>query len=238
MSTRIMALCWPLRMPPTAKSVLISLADNANDQGHCWPSIDTICERTCLGRTAVIDAIKELETAGHVSADRSNGRRTSYVIHPNQSASRTGEREQTSPPDVPVSDANQSATRTGPPDKPVRQTDQTSPPRGPDQSARRTLTVKNHQEPSTAVSPMAPKPSDVSAELWSAFLAVRKAKHAPLTVIAFRGIEREAAKAGMSVADALTVCCERNWQTFKVEWLLKDQPVQKRSADGRLKVAI
>ena len=143
-----MALCWPLRMPPTAKSVLISLADNANDQGHCWPSIDTICERTCLGRTAVIDAIKELETAGHVSADRSNGRRTSYVIHPNQSASRTGEREQTSPPDVPVSDANQSATRTGPPDKPVRQTDQTSPPRGPDQSARRTLTVKNRQEPS------------------------------------------------------------------------------------------
>ena len=85
---------------------------------------------------------------------------------------------------------------------------------------------------------MAPKPSDVPAELWSAFLAVRKAKHAPLTVIAFRGIEREAAKAGMSVADALTVCCERNWQTFKVEWWLKDQPAQKRSADGRLKVAI
>lgn len=210
-----MSACWPLQMSPTQKAVLISLADNANDHGHCWPSIETICERTCLGRTAVIDAIKQLEADNHISADRSNGRKTSYMIHPNQSARRTGTA-----------------------DGPVRQTDQTSPPDGLNQSARRTLTVKNHQEPSTAVSPMAPKPSDVPAELWSAFLAVRKAKHAPLTVIAFRGIEREAAKAGMSVADALTVCCERNWQTFKVEWWLKDQPVQKRSADGRLKVAI
>lgn len=227
-----MSACWPLQMSPTQKAVLISLADNANDQGHCWPSIDTICERTCLGRTAVIDAIKELETAGHLSADRSNGRRTSYIIHPNQSASRTGERVQTSPADVPVSNTYQSASRTGPPDKPVRQTDRTSPPGGLNQSARRTLTVKNHQEPSTAVSPMAPKPSDVPAELWSAFLAVRKAKHAPLTVIAFRGIEREAAKAGLSVSDALTHCCERNWQTFKVDWWLKDRAADSRSNGG------
>ena len=210
-----MSACWPLQMSPTQKAVLISLADNANDHGHCWPSIEKICERTCLGRTAVIDAIKQLEADNHISADRSNGRKTSYLIHPNQSA-----------------------TRTGTADGPVRQTDQTSPPDGLNQSARRTLTVKNHKEPSLARSPTVPKPADVPADLWSAFLAVRKAKNAPLTVIAFRGIEREAAKARISVADALTVCCERNWQTFKVDWWLKDQPAQGRSSDGRLKVAI
>jgi hypothetical protein len=78
----IMSQCWPLKMPPSPKAVLISLADNANDQGHCWPSIDTIGERTCLSRRAVIDAIKWLEAAGALTADRSNGRHTTYQVTP------------------------------------------------------------------------------------------------------------------------------------------------------------
>jgi len=90
MSTRIMALCWPLKMPPTAKAVLISLADNANDSGYCWPSIETICERTCFSRRAVIDAIHWLEAENYVTADRSNGRKTAYWVTPDQCSSRTG----------------------------------------------------------------------------------------------------------------------------------------------------
>ena len=45
MSIAVMRSCWPLQMPPTPKAVLISLADNASDEGECWPSIPTICER-------------------------------------------------------------------------------------------------------------------------------------------------------------------------------------------------
>lgn len=75
-----MALCWPLQMPPTQKSVLISLADNANDQGHCWPSLMTISERTCFSKRAVIDAIAWLENAGAIIADRTNGRHTTYRV--------------------------------------------------------------------------------------------------------------------------------------------------------------
>jgi len=82
MSTSIMAACWPLQMPPTQKAVLISLADNANDQGHCWPSIPTISERTCFSERAVHRAIRWLEEHGLVTADRSNGRHTRYVITP------------------------------------------------------------------------------------------------------------------------------------------------------------
>lgn len=82
MSTSVMALCWPLQMPPTPKAVLISLADNANDQGHCWPSIPTICERTCFGERTVHGAIKWLEDHGVLRADRSNGRHTRYVVTP------------------------------------------------------------------------------------------------------------------------------------------------------------
>ncbi|APW37146.1 hypothetical protein RD110_08000 [Rhodoferax koreense] len=77
-----MECCWPLRMPPTAKAVLISMADQANDAGLCWPSIDTISERTCVSRRAVIDALKWLESSHALSADRSNGRHTKYMLTP------------------------------------------------------------------------------------------------------------------------------------------------------------
>nr|WP_204631601.1 helix-turn-helix domain-containing protein [Dyella mobilis] len=77
-----MNACWPLQMPPTPKAVLISLADKANEVGYCWPSLTTICDRTCFGRTAVIDAIKWLEAHGALRADRSNRYKTSYTVTP------------------------------------------------------------------------------------------------------------------------------------------------------------
>lgn len=45
MSTFVMGLCWPLQMPPTAKGVLMSLADQSNDQGSCWPSLQWIAHQ-------------------------------------------------------------------------------------------------------------------------------------------------------------------------------------------------
>lgn len=83
MSTIIMSACWPLEgMSIAQKAVLISLADNANDQGVCWPSIPTIAKRVCASERAVQNAIKWLEAAGVVSANRSNGRHTSYTVTP------------------------------------------------------------------------------------------------------------------------------------------------------------
>ncbi|WP_309546463.1 helix-turn-helix domain-containing protein [Pseudomonas aeruginosa] len=61
MSTIIMSACWPLQgLTPAQKAVLISLADNANDEGVCWPSVAKIAERTCLSERAVQQAIKVL----------------------------------------------------------------------------------------------------------------------------------------------------------------------------------
>ena len=59
MSTIIMSQCWPIEgMSPAQKAVLISLADQANDDGYCWPSVGTIASRTCLSERAVQGAIK------------------------------------------------------------------------------------------------------------------------------------------------------------------------------------
>ncbi|MFK7699663.1 helix-turn-helix domain-containing protein [Pseudomonas caspiana] len=83
MSTIIMSQCWPLQgMSGPQKAVLISLADNANDEGVCWPSVARIAERTCLGERTVQSAIKWLGTSGILSFRERMGRSTMYTLTP------------------------------------------------------------------------------------------------------------------------------------------------------------
>jgi hypothetical protein len=58
--------------------------------------------------------------------------------------------------------------------------------------------------------------------LWEDFITLRKAKKAPLTASALKGIEREAKKAGMNIEEALYECCARGWTGFKAEWIKKE----------------
>lgn len=61
--------------------------------------------------------------------------------------------------------------------------------------------------------------SDVAPSLFADFMAVRKAKKAgALTATAVAGLEREARKAGLSNTEAVTYCCEANWQSFNANW--------------------
>lgn len=66
------------------------------------------------------------------------------------------------------------------------------------------------------------RPLYISENLWNDFLAVRKAKKAPMTETALNGIQREADKAGISLENALQECCSRGWQGFKAEWYLNE----------------
>ncbi|MBB4817104.1 hypothetical protein HNP29_000461 [Pseudomonas alcaligenes] len=83
MSTVIMSACWPLQgMTATQKAVLISLADNANDEGVCWPSVSNISLRTCLSERAVQGAIKWLCSVGALATSDRTGRSTVYTVTP------------------------------------------------------------------------------------------------------------------------------------------------------------
>lgn len=59
---------------------------------------------------------------------------------------------------------------------------------------------------------------DVSQQVATDFLAIRKAKRAPLTQTALQGIQNQAEKAGITLENALRVCVERGWQSYKAEW--------------------
>lgn len=64
---------------------------------------------------------------------------------------------------------------------------------------------------------------EVPDELLEDFLTLRKAKRAPLTQTALNGIAREAAMAGMTLAEALTACCENGWQGFRAAWVAENK---------------
>lgn len=62
-------------------------------------------------------------------------------------------------------------------------------------------------------------PDDVSESVWTDYLAIRKAKRAPMTGTALDGLRKEAGKAGLSLQDALRVCCAKGWQGFDASWI-------------------
>jgi hypothetical protein len=59
----------------------------------------------------------------------------------------------------------------------------------------------------------------VSNQTANDWIAIRKLKKAAITHTALDGISREANKAGISLEEALKVCCERGWSGFKADWM-------------------
>ena len=68
------------------------------------------------------------------------------------------------------------------------------------------------------------KPENIDEVIWRDFVACRKEKKAPITETVINGFIREAAKAGISLEDAIRVSVERNWQGFKAEWYKNQNP--------------
>lgn len=76
---------------------------------------------------------------------------------------------------------------------------------------------------------------EIPEDLARDFLAIRKAKKAPLTPTALKGIEREAGKAGFTLHKTLELCCTRGWQSFEAVWVQEQgrgAPTQGRHTDS------
>ncbi|WP_088211115.1 helix-turn-helix domain-containing protein [Shewanella sp. Shew256] len=58
---------------PLRKLVLIKLADNANDQGECWPSHQYIAEQCEIGKSTVRKHIADLAEAGLLKIESRKG---------------------------------------------------------------------------------------------------------------------------------------------------------------------
>ena len=71
---------WSLTLSPRAKLVLMSLADAADDQGVCWPSIPTVARKCCLSKRTIQRTLQDLVNGGWLQVEprfRKDGSRTS-----------------------------------------------------------------------------------------------------------------------------------------------------------------
>lgn len=204
-----MTLAFRAAIPATRKLVLLALADCANDQGECYPSIPHLVSKCSLAERTVQEAIAQLEDAGLVRREFRTGRATVYWV---------------SPGDQPPQQAHPRTSRTPAAGAPTPAAGAPPPPQQahPTPAAGAPITII---EPSKEPSPKRKTPAiaDVSASVYSDWIALRKAKRAPVTETAIAGIRREAEKAGMTIQDALELCCQRGWTGFKAEWVAPGQ---------------
>lgn len=91
MSVHYTSAVWRISaLHGNAKLLLLSLADQANDEGMCWPSIHTLMER--IGVTtqrAVQSLLRDLEDGGYIRREFFAGRATHYYVLPEQPAQGT-----------------------------------------------------------------------------------------------------------------------------------------------------
>ncbi|WP_286075666.1 helix-turn-helix domain-containing protein [Stenotrophomonas sp. 59] len=161
-------------MPPTAKAVLMAMADYADDQGVCWPSIAGLCEYTCFGKSAVIEAIKHLEKIGVVIANRADRYRTTYSIRPEDFSGSGVARK-----------ADMSGSRTSPSNGGLVRLAEDEV-RQPEDEVRETDT--NHHKPSRTTSKATTKgacalvlPDWIEPAVWADWVEYRRKGKNPLT---------------------------------------------------------
>lgn len=80
MSIKLMQLVWDRQLSQSRKFLLLSLADQANDAGECWPSINTLAARCSMGRRTVFDSLADLEAEGWLTRELMPNQRVKFCL--------------------------------------------------------------------------------------------------------------------------------------------------------------
>jgi hypothetical protein len=78
MSIKIMTLVWQLNVADSEKLALLALADNANDEGVCWPSMATLARKCGKSDRTVQRSIQSPEEKGHLTREERPGKGFSF----------------------------------------------------------------------------------------------------------------------------------------------------------------
>jgi hypothetical protein len=131
----MMTLVWEVPLADSEKIVLLALADCANDEGHCWPSMATLAKKCSKSDRTVQACIQTLCSKGHLTRREVPGRGCNYTVHP---IVRLATPEAVSPRSGFAPEAAAPRRDCATPPKPIRDT----PEAASDKPS------KNHKEPS------------------------------------------------------------------------------------------
>lgn len=82
MSIKLMQLAWDADLQSTEKIVLLSLSDQANDQGVAWPHIKSLARRCGCSKRTVFEALRDLESREYLRREIQPGIDTKVVLLP------------------------------------------------------------------------------------------------------------------------------------------------------------
>lgn len=228
MSIQAITAAWAVDVtPPARKLVLLFMANVHNGStGQLNPSVEAVaraCGITACQARRHLHALIEagyLQVVGNANGGPPTATRNYRLNIETPCADATPRMDAT--PSTDARDPSHPCTR---PLAPMRVTPSTGASR----------TVKNRKEPEVNLNTNRARadvlrPDGVTESVWDDFLAIRKAKRSPITETALRQLAIEADKAGLSLNDAMAMCCARGWQGFKAEWVRDRQQAIQRPA--------
>ena len=202
MSMRLMVQAMNCKVGnPARKLVLLKLADNANDDGICFPSYQYIADKCEMTRRSAISHIEYLIKMGLVSKKERKNKDGSisnlYFLHLEQGSENfaLGGSENISP-------------RTSHSLEPVNEPKKTT------QKSEAEILLEQF---------------GITGQLAKDFIAHRKAKKGVINQTQLNRLQKQADKAGISICEAVEICIERNWQGFNASWDWRDEKLRPNS---------
>ncbi|HHE9089930.1 TPA: helix-turn-helix domain-containing protein [Haemophilus influenzae] len=217
MSMRLMVQAMNCKVGnPARKLVLLKLADNANDDGICFPSYQYIADKCEMTRRSAINHIEYLIKMGLVSKKERKNKDGSisnlYFLHLEQGSENFalgGENISLGSENFALGGSENISPRTSHSLEPVNEPKKT--------------TQKSESE-------MLLEQFGITGQLAKDFIAHRKAKKGIINQTQLNRLQKQADKAGISICEAVEICIERNWQGFNASWDWRDEKLRTSQA--------
>ena len=216
MSMRLMVQAMNCKVGnPARKLVLLKLADNANDDGICFPSYQYIADKCEMTRRSAISHIEYLIKMGLVSKKERKNKDGSisnlYFLHLEQGSENFALGSEN------ISLGSENFALGGSENiSPI-----TSHSLEPVNEPKKT-TQKSEAE-------MLLERFGITGQLAKDFIAHRKTKRGAISETQLSRLQKQADKAGISICEVVEICIERNWQGFNASWDWRDEKLRPNS---------
>ena len=217
MSMRLMVQAMNCKVGnPARKLVLLKLADNANDDGICFPSYQYIADKCEMTRRSAISHIECLIKMGLVSKKERKNKDGSisnlYLLHLEQGSENFalgGENISLGSENFALGGSENISPITSHSLEPVNEPKKT--------------TQKSESE-------MLLERFGITGQLAKDFIAHRKTKRGAISETQLSRLQKQADKAGISICEVVEICIERNWQGFNASWDWRDEKLRTSQA--------
>lgn len=216
MSMRLMVQAMNCKVGnPARKLVLLKLADNANDDGICFPSYQYIADKCEMTRRSAISHIEYLIKMGLVSKKERKNKDGSisnlYFLHLEQGSENFalgGENISLGSEIFALGGSENISPITSHSLEPVNEPKKTT------QKSESEILLERF---------------GITGQLAKDFIAHRKIKRGAISETQLSRLQKQADKAGISICEVVEICIERNWQGFNASWDWRDEKLRPNS---------